>query len=183
MPNPDKKLPLSTVISSLILFAVLVAVDLFTKVCAVDALRGSAPIPLIDGVLELRYLENRGAAFGMFQNGTVFFSVVAIAAMTLIAVVFYRTPQKRRFLPFRIILIFIAAGAMGNLIDRIRLGYVRDFIYFRLINFPIFNVADIYVTCCTFLLAFLILFVYKDEELDFLFGRRRSGGNEDGTDA
>ena len=62
----------------------------------------------------------------------------------------------------------IASGAVGNMIDRIRYDYVVDFIYLVIINFPIFNVADIYVTVATFLLVILILFVYKEDDLSFL---------------
>ena len=178
MPNPDKKLPLSTVISSLILFAVLVAVDLFTKVCAVDALRGSAPIPLIDGVLELRYLENRGAAFGMFQSGTFILSLISLAALIVLVVIYLMIPDGKKYLPLRLVLIFISAGAAGNLYDRITLKYVRDFIYFSLIDFPVFNVADIYVTCSVFILAFLIFFYYKEEDLQFMSSRGNTSNDK-----
>jgi signal peptidase II len=68
----------------------------------------------------------------------------------------------------RFLMVFIAAGAVGNMIDRVFLGYVRDFLYFSLIDFPIFNVADIYVTCATILLILLLLFYYKEED-DFAF--------------
>ena len=73
-------------------------------------------------------------------------------------------------------MIVIAAGAAGNLIDRMTQGYVVDFIYFKLINFPIFNVADCYVTCATGLLFVLLFFgVYSDEELTAMVpGRRES---------
>ena len=62
----------------------------------------------------------------------------------------------------------IAAGAIGNMIDRIRLNYVVDFIYFVLINFPIFNVADMYVTISTAVLVIMLLFVYKENDLSFI---------------
>ncbi|MDY3716667.1 MAG: signal peptidase II, partial [Blautia sp.] len=68
----------------------------------------------------------------------------------------------------RLLSYFITAGAIGNLIDRVRLGYVVDFIYFSLIDFPVFNVADIYVTGSMILLILLVLFFYKNEE-DFAF--------------
>ena len=64
--------------------------------------------------------------------------------------------------------VLLGAGAVGNLIDRMVQSYVVDFLYFKLIDFPIFNVADCYVTAGAILLAILILFVYKDEELGFL---------------
>ena len=78
---------------------------------------------------------------------------------------------KRYFL-----LVLIFSGAIGNMIDRIRLSYVVDFFYFVLIDFPIFNMADIYVSVACVLLAVLLLFVYKDEDLEFIslkdFGKR-----------
>ena len=156
------------ILTGILLFALLVALDQYSKIIAAASLKGTTPFVLIRGVLELRYLENHGAAFGIMQNGRIFFTVVAVVVLALIVAVLHRAPKNRRFLPFRLCLVFLAAGAVGNLIDRILFGYVRDFIYFSLINFPIFNVADIYVTVCTFLLVILLVFVYKDEELSFL---------------
>ena len=66
----------------------------------------------------------------------------------------------------RCIIVLIGAGAVGNFIDRMSNGYVVDFFYFKLIDFPVFNVADIYVTCGVICLFFLILFVYSDKEFD-----------------
>ena len=78
----------------------------------------------------------------------------------------------------RLVAVFLAAGAVGNLIDRMRYSYVVDFLYFKLIDFPVFNVADCYVTVGAVLLAVLILFVYKEEELGFL-SLKRQGGKKD----
>lgn len=69
-------------------------------------------------------------------------------------------------MPLHILLTLIGAGAAGNLLDRLIFSYVRDFIYFSLINFPVFNVADMYVTVSTILLAILIIFVYRDEDFE-----------------
>jgi signal peptidase II len=82
--------------------------------------------------------------------------------------IFVRIPSGSYMLPIRVLIPVVTAGAIGNFIDRLMFGYVRDFLYFSLINFPIFNVADIYVTCSVFVLAYLILFHYKEEDLDFL---------------
>jgi signal peptidase II len=150
------------------LFVLLVAADLFTKAIAVQALQDGRHVELIRGVLEFYYIQNRGAAFGIFQNGTVILSCVSLAALILLILLYLRIPGNRKYLPLRIVVVFIAAGAAGNLIDRVLLHYVRDFIYFSLIDFPVFNVADIYVTCSVFVLAYLILFHYKEEDLDFL---------------
>lgn len=149
--------------------AALILADLLTKSLAVLNLRDKAPMVLIPGVLELRYLENRGAAFSMLTNHQGIFIVIAIAAIVLIVWVLHKIPVTHHFAGLHICLILILAGAAGNLIDRLQLGYVRDFIYFSLINFPIFNVADIYVTTATVLLIVLILFVYRgDHDFDFL---------------
>ena len=76
-------------------------------------------------------------------------------------------------LPLRVLCVLIAAGGIGNLIDRIFRGFVVDMIYFRLIDFPVFNVADIYVTVFTILLFVLILFKYSDEEFDIMLGSKK----------
>ena len=79
--------------------------------------------------------------------------------------------MERRFLPLRICAVFVMAGAWGNCIDRITLNYVVDFLYFKLIDFPIFNVADIYVTVAAFAVAILICFYYKDGDFERIMRR------------
>jgi len=92
------------------------------------------------------------------------------------ALYFFRhVSADRKFFPIRMIAVFILAGALGNMADRLRLSYVVDFFYFRLIDFPIFNVADIYVSVGTAVLAVLILFYYKEEELNRLLDGRKKG--------
>lgn len=104
----------------------------------------------------------------MFQSGTFILSLVSLAALIVLILIYLKVPDGKKYLPLRLVLIFIAAGAAGNLYDRITLKYVRDFIYFSLIDFPVFNVADIYVTCSVFVLVFLIFFYYKEEDLQFI---------------
>ena len=82
------------------------------------------------------------------------------------AVLMVRLPDVKRVIPLKCCIVAIAAGAIGNMIDRVRLNYVIDFLYFKLIDFPIFNVADIYVTVAAFTIIFLILFYYKESEID-----------------
>ncbi len=146
---------------------VLVAADQITKVLAAEKLSGGY-INLIPGVFRLEYLENRGAAFGVFQNATIFF--IAITVLFLAAAVWFYAvlPEGRKYRPLRIVCVVLASGAVGNLIDRIFLHYVRDFLYFVLIDFPIFNVADIYVTLSAAALIIMILFVYSDDDFAFL---------------
>lgn len=152
----------------IIAIALGVALDQYTKALAVKHL-ADGPIPLIDGVFELRYLENRGAAFGMLQNQQTFFLIITILTLILITILYIRMPHTKRFLPLRICLVSIVAGAIGNMIDRVTLKYVVDFFYFKLIDFPIFNVADIFATCASILLIILLFFYYKEDDIDEIY--------------
>lgn len=158
---------------AVISFVLLVLFDQWTKSLAIRHLMDQEPFVLIPEVFQLRYLENRGAAFGMLQGQQTFFVVIAAVAMTFICYAYFKLPWQKRFHYLRVLGLMIGAGAVGNLIDRIKLGYVVDFFYFELIDFPIFNVADIYVTVATFVLAALIIFYYKEEELDALFPKKK----------
>lgn len=173
----NKKNGLKNYVMALILVIVAVLIDQYTKYLAVTHLKDGSAFVLIDNVFELNYLENRGAAFGLLQNRQIFFVCVAILIFAFILYCYVRIPKTGRYLPLRLCGIFIVAGAAGNLIDRIRLGYVVDFFYFRLIDFPVFNVADIYVTVSFAVLLILIFFRYKEEELEFL-GRKKGTGTD-----
>ena len=146
-----------------------VALDQYTKHLAITHLQDN-PISLIEGVFELRYLENRGAAFGLLQNQQTFFLIVGMITLFFIAYLYIRLPQTKHFLWLRVCMISITAGAIGNMIDRVRLQYVVDFLYFELIDFPIFNVADIFASVATFGLVVLLLFYYKEDDVDMFFG-------------
>ena len=131
-------------------------------------LKDQPPIPLIPGILELRYLENRGAAFGILQNKQWFFVLVTLIILALILYIFLKLPEDRKYTLLTVLLLFIAAGAVGNLTDRLLQNYVVDFIYAVCINFPIFNVADMYVSVSTCFLVLSLLFYYKEEDFSFL---------------
>ena len=145
-----------------------VVLDQYTKHLAITHLQEN-PVSIIEGVFELRYLENRGAAFGLFQNQQTLFLIITIITLCCMAYLYVRMPKTKHFLWLRVSLISITAGAIGNMIDRVRLQYVVDFLYFELIDFPIFNVADIFATVATFGLIVLLLFYYKEEDVDMLF--------------
>ena len=94
--------------------------------------------------------------------------IFVLLAAVITAAVFYifmHMPYDKRFIPFDAALICVAAGAAGNVIDRLRLGYVVDFIYFKPIDFPVFNFADICITGAAALIIFLFLFVYKESDI------------------
>ena len=155
-------------IIGLIGIILLLALDQFTKYLASTYLKGGNSIILIKGVFQLHYLENRGAAFGMMQGMKYLFVVGTLVMRVLMVLVYWKSPMEKRFVWARFILILLTAGALGNLADRLILDYVVDFFYFELINFPIFNMADIYVSCGMAFLIVFFLFYYKEEEIDRL---------------
>ena len=180
------------IITSIIFVAVLVALDQITKLLAVVFLKNQNPIPIIKDVFELQYLENTSAAFGsdpisllhniftfeifdsnpelFLQVRMGFFVLLTIVMVCLFALLYIRIPSDdKHFVFLDYIIIFFTAGAIGNFIDRITQQYVVDFLYFKLIDFPIFNVADIYVTCAAITVLALGIFYYKDEDFERIF--------------
>lgn len=157
------------IIYSLVSCILLIVIDQITKILAINNLKGTEGIDIIAGVFKLQYLENMGAAFGIMQNKQSFFVIAGIFIIGLVSYLYISMPSTKRFLPLRICFVFLVAGAIGNMIDRIYYNFVVDFLYFELIDFPIFNVADMYVTVTMFVIVFLILFYYKDDEIEELF--------------
>ncbi|MBR2189398.1 MAG: signal peptidase II [Eubacterium sp.] len=170
MRAADKKTP-GFYIRAAVLIILLTAFDRLTKLLAVANLKNQPAKSLISGVLELRYLENQGAAWGMLRGQQWFFWIITAVFLVLCLLYLIRVPAKRYYLPLTVTVIFLASGAVGNFIDRVMQKYVVDFIYFSLIDFPIFNVADIYVSLSVIVLVCLILFHYKDHDFDFFTGR------------
>lgn len=146
----------------------LLALDQFTKYLAIIHLKDQPAYVLIDGVLELQYLENRGSAFGMLQNQKYFILFVGVIFMAVLFFFLFKLPRQKKFRIVHILLAVVISGGIGNMIDRLRFDYVVDFISFVLINYPIFNVADICVVVATIGLFILFLFVYKEKDLEFL---------------
>lgn len=144
---------------------ILIFIDQITKYFVITNMTPNKPYPMIENIFELRYITNSGTAWGLFagMNMHTFFIVMTVILMSVMVYAYIRLSVHRKYMPLNITLVILFAGAVGNMIDRIRLHYVIDFLYFKLINFPIFNVADIYVVVGMFMLAYLILFRYQDE--------------------
>lgn len=149
----------------LLLMVVMLVLDQSTKLMAAAYLKGNEGISLINGCLRLCYIENTGAAFGIFRNRQIFFYISTTVILGVLIFFYLKIPKGKKYFPLRLCTVFLMSGAIGNFIDRVWHHYVIDFIYFELIDFPVFNVADIYVTCSAVVLAVLLLFVYKEEEL------------------
>ena len=185
-----KKIIRQNIIIQILLFIILLVIDRLTKYWAVQVLKAKTSIVLIPNILEFRYLENKGAAFGFLQNQQWLFYIITAIVLAVIVYFWIRIfrlsksyitiePEKfhkktfmdRSFLNY--ILVFLAAGAVGNLIDRIAHTYVVDFIYFKLINFPIFNFADICVSLSAVILVVFFIFVFKEDPEFVLLGGKK----------
>lgn len=163
-----KKGNLFGIIIDIMVIILLTAADQYLKYLAVLRLKDQAPYVLIDGILELHYLENKGAAFGMLQNKKALFVFMCVVMLTIIFYVLFKLPRQKKYRIWQVFLCLICAGAAGNMIDRVRYDYVVDYIYFRIIDFPVFNLADILITIGTVLFFIVVLFFVKEEELQFL---------------
>lgn len=152
----------------IVIAAVLLALDQYTKYLAINHLKNRPALVLIDGVLELQYLENRGSAFGMLQNQKFIILFVGIVFLAVIIFFLFRMPLQKKYNIVHILLSVVIAGGIGNMVDRFRFDYVVDFISFVLINYPIFNVADCYIVVAMIILFLLFVFVFKEKDLEFL---------------
>ncbi len=157
---------------------ILILLDQWTKHLAVSYLKGQPPFVLIDGVFELLYSENRGAAFSILQGKQGFLFLITLTVLVFVGYALVKMPANRRYLPLTVCLNLLFAGAVGNMIDRVTNGFVVDFLYFSLIDFPIFNVADIYVTTAAALFLILMLWYYKEEELEVFSFKKQNGKTE-----
>jgi len=149
------------VLIMLVVTAGLVAVDQAVKEWTVMRLKGQPAIAIWPDVFELTYVENRGAAFGILKNQRILFLIITILVVgAVIFYIIYKKPQNKLLLTS---LGMISGGGIGNLIDRIRLSYVVDFIDVRIINYPVFNVADSFVVVGAVLFIIYIMF-YEGKE-------------------
>ena len=142
--------------------AALVIVDQLLKIWVLGTLVGAPSVTLIPGLLQLTYVENRGAAFGIFQGKTQLLSIVTGIVLAGIIVALVMGKFKHKLVLWSMGLII--AGGVGNLIDRVLRGFVVDYIYFVPINFPVFNLADCCVVSGTFLLVVYLLLIEPRQE-------------------
>lgn len=135
----------------------LIILDQLSKLWAMSTLSSGRDILLWQNVFHLTYIENRGAAFGMLQGKQWFLMSVTLIVIIAISMYFKKLPNTRWGSWAKFSFILIISGAIGNFIDRLFLNYVRDFLYFSLIDFPVFNFADILVVVGVGILLVVIL--------------------------
>jgi signal peptidase II len=153
-----------------------ILLDRITKIWAASSLLGNGDIVVIKGVFSLSYLENRGAAFGIFQNRI--YLLAAVTIIVLLGMVYYMLRYKPESRLLKISFAFIISGALGNLYDRLSYNYVVDFIMFHykeVYYFPSFNVADMLVVSGT---ALMLLYLIKEEAKN---GRDENDVRKDGV--
>lgn len=140
--------------------------DQLTKYLTVLYLKPIDTLPIINDVIHLTYVENPGAAFGMMKDQRWLFMVVS--SVSIVALLIYLFKKKTQHWMENLAIAFIVGGGIGNMIDRVILGYVVDMIDFRLINFAVFNVADSFVCVGAGLLMLYIILAgvqeYKEEK-------------------
>lgn len=162
----------------------LVSIDLITKNIAFNTLKDNDSITLIRGFLSLTYVENRGAAWGMLSGKVNILAIVTVIIMPVFVFLSVRAGQAKKFLDagkakylslFQFDMIVLLAGALGNFADRIFNGFVVDFFQFTFIDFPVFNVADCYITAGAALFIIIYVFLLKDEGMDAILKGKKAG--------
>mgnify|MGYP005959574329 CR=1 FL=1 len=161
---------------------ILVILDQISKFVATANLMGKSKYIVIKGLLSFNYLEggNKGAAWGIFSGKILMFVIITIIAIVIISIfmrnitgIMCNEGKSATIMVLQYTFGMLMAGAVGNLIDRVVNGSVVDFICFEFIDFPIFNVADCYVTVATAVLLILLMKVYSDEDLAVLWQKRK----------
>lgn len=147
-------------------FCLLVGIDQFVKYLVYSKMELHSSIVVWQDIFEIHYIQNSGAAWGLFENKQVLFIISSILVLFIGIFLYIKCINRDIFKDIRMLIILILSGAVGNMIDRIRFQYVVDFLYFKLIDFPVFNIADCYVTIGFIFLIILILFKYKDEDFE-----------------
>lgn len=169
---------------ALLSVAAFVGLDQLTKYLVLQNLELHQYVPVLGDAFGLYYLENEGMAWGLFQNRQWMFLIFTVIILIFLIVCYWKLRSDSRFRPIRICMIFLVSGAIGNMLDRIFHGAVRfqgavvDFLYIKLIDFPVFNVADMYVTMSVAVLLILLIFRYKEQDFQSIFHSAESKEQE-----
>lgn len=175
--------PILNYIKAVISIIVLVGLDQLSKYIVAENMVMHDYKPVFGDVFGLYYLINEGMAWGMFQQKQVFFLIFTIVFLVAAAYVYSKLLADRTFRPLNICILFLVSGAIGNMIDRMFRGEflhggVVDFLYIKIINFPVFNVADMYVTISISVLVILLFTKYRNVEFDMIFPSKHKVENE-----
>lgn len=168
-----KKLIAGNILPAIISFLILVFFDQLTKYLVDHNMDLYDSISVIDDIFEIHYIRNTGAAWGILADKQIVFYICTILVCVIGCLFYIRCAKTGKYRDIQIVLILILSGAIGNFIDRLHFQYVIDFLYFKLIDFPVFNVADCYVTIGFFFMIILLFFKYKEEDLEKLMNLKK----------
>lgn len=174
MINFKKKSPKAYILYSVIV-AVGIILDQLTKLLAVKFLKPIETFPIIERVIHLTYVENRGAAFGMMADKRYIFIILSTVMIVALSVYLFGGFAQNKL--YEVSIAMIISGGIGNMIDRLALGYVVDFIDFRLINFAVFNGADSFVCVGAGLLILALILDLIEESRRIKEDKERGGKN------
>ena len=164
-----------------VVFAVVLAADIVSKHLAAAYLAGKDAVTVIPGLIEFTYTENRGAARGMLEDHRWVFIVFSIVA--IVGIVAYLVVHRPESALMRVSLAMIAGGGVGNMIERLSDKGVTDFINFQFIQFPVFNVADSFVTVgCAILIILTINDTVRESKIKKSTEKAADGGKDGGSD-
>ncbi|MCQ2542945.1 MAG: signal peptidase II [Lachnospiraceae bacterium] len=158
--------------------ALIVGLDQYTKLLTLAHVKGTEGFYIINKVLRIYFVSNEGMAWGMFQNKQIVFIIITPIVIAGLIYLYLKMPLEKKYIWMRICVVFLTGGAIGNLIDRIFRGEqlfhgsVVDMIYVELINFPVFNVADSFVSV-GFVILVVMMFIMKDDDLAWLKIKRK----------
>lgn len=150
----------------LIFTTILVFLDQLSKYYVVQFLKDKPPLVIIEDFLNLFYLENRGAAFGILQGRRLVFTIITVIVIVVLLKILFKD-YKNSSLMLKVCISLILGGTIGNFIDRIRLHYVVDFISMRIFgyDFAVFNLADTFIVIGTIILIIFILLHDESKEI------------------
>ena len=168
MMEKEMKRGKGILIADVLIFAVTLIIDQISKYMIRSSMALGDSRDVIPGIFQIYYHENTGATWGMLKGQTVFFIFMAVVICAVLLFLVFRIPEGKKYIRMHIALSLVFSGAIGNTIDRIAKKSVTDFIYAKIIDFPIFNIADTYIVIATFWLIIQVLFIFKDEDLAFM---------------
>ena len=153
-----------SIILSFIFVLSLVGIDQIIKYFVIEYLKPVGVVEFIEGFIRFRYVENTGAVFGSFSTHTALLTVISVVLLGV--TIYFLVSQKNKSKLVTFTLLLMIAGGIGNIIDRIRLHYVVDYIEPTFVNFAVFNFADCLITCAAFTIIFYQLYsLYKDRKI------------------
>lgn len=172
-------------IKAIITMIILVGADQVTKWLILNHLELHTYHPILGNLFGLYYLENRGSAWGVLQNRQILFLIITVIVLVIAVWIYLKLAQNPVYKPLNIAILFLCSGAIGNMIDRIFhgttlfQGAVIDFLYIKCIDFPVFNVADMYVTCSIAVIMILMFSKYRDTDFHFLMEKGKKEQSDD----